>query len=452
MAATPLGESVHGLIERIRSLLKSGLGGDLILHGIVSGYHGAGYLDLQDETDGRLSVSVSFYGRPQVFEPLVAAGFPMQDGLPVMIRGYATLSNQRSQIRFMVTGVVPQYTRSVLKSRRDETNERLRKEGVFDAQEHVRFPLLPRVLGIVTSERGVVFDDVRKALSAARFVFRYTWARSAVQGTEGVREMTNAVRGLGEDPRVDVICLFRGGGSALELDAFNAYELARAICDCRKPVLVAVGHHNDECSAQDVAFRNCHTPSLLGEFLAGRIEGLRQRLTAWSEIASRRLRERHHGTQKDVQLVAGRCRALLSAAVEGRQRDIGRLGELSRVRCGLQVRAARRRTIETARPVPARVRAALKRARNEIARSRGWLPRAMSLLQNAHSRCETLVARLGAVDPVRQLRRGFALVRRADGKILTTVGELDRVPAALLQMQDGIRRVVVRENQPRAGT
>ncbi|MDD2765594.1 MAG: exodeoxyribonuclease VII large subunit, partial [Opitutaceae bacterium] len=287
----PAGESVRGLIERIRAVLKSSLGADLVLHGVVTGFRNSGYFDLQDEKDQRLSVSASYYGREEVLTPLAEAGFPVQDGLPVMLRGYATLSNARAQVRFIITGVVPQYTRSILKSRRDETNERLAKEGVFERQRQLAFPLLPRGLGIVTSERGVVFEDLRRALAAAAFRFDYVWIRCAVQGPEAVRDIPRAITELARHPRVGVICLFRGGGSAMDLDAFNTYEIARSICDCPKPVLCAIGHRNDECSAQDVAFRNCHTPSLLGEFLASRIEGLRQRVTGWVEIVARRMRE-----------------------------------------------------------------------------------------------------------------------------------------------------------------
>ena len=448
LPAVPAGESVRGLVSRIRALLKSSLGTELVLHGIVSGCRGAGYLDLQDEEDGRLSISISYYGNERVFAPLIEAGFPLQDGLPVMLRGYATLSNARSQVRFMVSGVVPQYTRGVLKSHRDETNERLIKEGVFDAQQKVRFPLLPRVLGVVTSDRGVVFEDVAKALSAARTTFQYVWIRCAVQGADAAREMARAVRELDRDPRVDVICLFRGGGSALELDAFNAYELARAICDCRRPVLAAVGHRNDECSAQDAAFKNCHTPSLLGEFLASRIDGLRQRVTDWTESIARRCRERHRGHRQDVQILAGRCREGIGTLVRCQHERILRQYDRVRLQSTSLVRQTRRRILEIAAQVPVRSRAACGRKRAELARTRGWVVRALGFVLGMRSRAEVHLARIIAADPVTQLARGFAIVRRENGTIITRAALLDQVASARLQMQDGMRTISVSQPPP----
>ncbi len=480
----PPSQSVREFIERIRKLLREA-GGGLVLRGVVSGCRGSGFFDLVDEQDARLSISCSYYGNDQVLAPLVDAGFPIQDGLPVMLKGYATLSNARSQVRMVITDVVPQYTRAVLKSKRDETNERLTREGAFAAQSSVRFPLLPRTLGLITSDRGVVFADVAKALSAARFEFRYVWIRCAVQGADAVRDIPRAIAELGAHPQVDVICIFRGGGSALELDAFNSYEIARAICDCPKPVLSAIGHKTDECSAQDVAFRNCHTPSLLGEFLVGRVSGLRQRVEAWTGAIAKRVRQEHTEKAKDVRNVVGLCREHIGALVSRhrsevrlraatvpqlarRLRDarcsqlrlttngmpsalrhvrrhhtaeVQQLGKAIMFRARGRVSGIRKDAIELCSRVPSRGRTLLARTRRNLADSRRWLIAAVAFVRSVRSRVEVMTAQMKANDPEEQLRRGFAILRDGHGRILTSVDAIDREEEMELQMRDGRRKI-----------
>jgi exodeoxyribonuclease VII large subunit len=65
-----------------------------------------------------------------------------------------------------------------------------------------------------------------------------------VQGEQAAPSIVKGIRAL-DDYGVDVIIVGRGGGSIEDLWAFNEESVARAIFECRTPVISAVGHETD---------------------------------------------------------------------------------------------------------------------------------------------------------------------------------------------------------------
>ncbi len=143
--------------------------------------------------------------------------------------------------------------------------ERLRQllaaEGLFDPHLKRPLPFLPNMVGLITGRAGAAEHDVISVATARWPAVRFAVRNTAVQGPSAVAQIVEALRGLDEDPEVDVIVIARGGGSTEDLLPFSDETLCRAIADCRTPVVSAVGHEPDNPLCDLVADLRAATPT-----------------------------------------------------------------------------------------------------------------------------------------------------------------------------------------------
>ncbi len=119
-------------------------------------------------------------------------------------------------------------------------------------------------VGVVTSPTGAAIKDIAN-VSGRRNPFVQTILYPAlVQGEGAAASIVKGIQKL-DAAGVDVIIVGRGGGSIEELWAFNEEAVARAIFECRTPVISAVGHETDFTIADFVADMRAPTPSAAAE-------------------------------------------------------------------------------------------------------------------------------------------------------------------------------------------
>jgi hypothetical protein len=143
-------------------------------------------------------------------------------------------------------------------------------EGLFDAARKRPIPLLPRVVGVVTSEGGAVIHDIRTTL-ARRFPRHVILWPVQVQGEDAARQVAAAIRGFsallvgGPIPRPDVLIVARGGGSVEDLMAFNEEGVVRAAAESSIPLISAIGHETDTTLIDFASDRRAPTPTAAAE-------------------------------------------------------------------------------------------------------------------------------------------------------------------------------------------
>ena len=258
----------------------------------------------------------------------------------------------------------------------DRLKEELRREGLFSDKRKKPLPKHPAAVGVVTSPRGSVVQDILTVTFQRYPIARIAVYPVAVQGKNAPREIVHALQMLNRLDEVDVIILGRGGGAAEDLSAFNDEAAARAVAESRIPIISAVGHETDVSLTDLAADLRASTPSSAAEAAVPDKAALLQELIVSGERLSQAMLERLRSARQKVS-------ELKRALSPARQR--------------LQLRNRAQRVDELARRLEAAVRAALGAER---------------------SRLKSQVAALNALSPLAALERGYSVCFNAENEAM----------------------------------
>ena len=196
-------------------------------------------------------------------------GMKPENGVEVIATGLLSGYGERSEYQLVVERL--EYAGiGALLAKVELLRQRLAAEGLFDEARKRPLPVLPRVIGVVTSEQGAVLHDIRTTI-ARRFPRSILLWPVPVQGEGAAARIAAAIRGFGalpasgRVPRPDVLIVARGGGSVEDLMAFNDEEVVRAAAASPIPLISAVGHETDTTLIDHAADRRAPTPTAAAE-------------------------------------------------------------------------------------------------------------------------------------------------------------------------------------------
>ena len=196
-------------------------------------------------------------------------GLAPENGVEVIATGRVSAYGDRSSYQLIVDRMAYAGAGALL-ARIEMLRVRLAEEGLFDQSRKRPLPLLPAVIGVVTSGSGAVLHDIRTTV-ARRFPRPLLIWPVPVQGEGAAERIAAAIAGFGriepggDIPRPDVLIVARGGGSLEDLMAFNDEAVVRAAADCRIPLISAVGHETDHTLIDLAADRRAPTPTAAAE-------------------------------------------------------------------------------------------------------------------------------------------------------------------------------------------
>jgi exodeoxyribonuclease VII large subunit len=363
-------------------------------------------------------------------------GFTPKSGQHVLVRGRLSLYEARGDYQLIVEHMEEAGV-GALKREFERLKTKLSAEGLFALERKRSLPRFPRRIGVVTSPSGAAIRDILHIL-ARRFppadVLIYP---TPVQGAAAVPAIVAALHLASARAECDVLIVARGGGSLEDLWAFNDERVARAICASSIPVVSGVGHEIDFTIADFVADARAPTPSGAAELVAPDRNACLEALARTAERMSACIR-------REFRAITASCEGLslrLKLAHPGMRllQQVQRLDDLEQ-----RLSGAMRANLHGDRNRVSEAFAHLVQhspdhlVREYRLRHDALAARLEHALKERVSRAEhrlKLAARtLDAVSPLATMTRGFAIVTRADGTVITdadSVGIGDEIEARL---------------------
>lgn len=371
-------------VKQVNSYIKNMFTQDFMLNRIyVKGevsnckYHTSGhiYFSLKDES-GTIAC-VMFAGQRG------GLSFHMREGQQIIVLGSVNVYER--------TGSYQLYAQEIrldgegtLYEKYQMLKQELEEMGMFAPEYKKAIPRYAKRIGVVTAPTGAAVRDIMNISARRNPYVQLLLYPAQVQG-EGAKE--SIVRGIRmlETKNVDVIIVGRGGGSIEDLWAFNDECVARAIFDCQVPVISAVGHETDVTIADYVADLRAPTPSAAAE------------LAVWD--------------YRQLQGYLDECRLRMNRSMTGTIR-INRLRlkeldvRLSYLHPRHKLQDQQQRLIELEEELRTLMRDRVKEARHRLA---------------------IQIEKLNGLSPVRKLNQGFAYVEEADGGVVKSIRQVERV-------------------------
>ena len=397
--------SVVELLTGVQSAVIAAFPGPVWVRGEVSGFkrtnRGAGFFKLVDPEQPENSVEVAARGRvmAEIDHELTSVGVgTLRAGIEVRIEAIVGVRRGSSLVQLSLLRVDPEFIAGRLAVDREEVLRRLKAEGLLDLNVRLPLPLVPLNVGLVTSRGSAAHADFLNHLSGPGYRFRVSTVEATMQGETSPEQVVRGLDRLGRE-QLDVVTIVRGGGSKLDLAAFDSEIVGRQIAAMPVPVVTGIGHETDRSIADEVAAVAEKTPTAAAGWLVARVADYARRIeTARDAIRDESLKSVGRTTSNLNHLAAQ-----LSGSREVLRRQQDQLAHL---------------------------------AVGVAERSREGLKHQSGLVESLGG----LIATMG-LEPT--LRRGFAVVTRPDGSPVREAASLTEGDRVVVQMADGKVRMTV---------
>ena len=269
-------------VTDLNKYIKDKIAGDEVLNNVlVKGeisnykhhYTGHLYFTLKDENSLIKCIMFKGYAANLKFEP--------KDGMKVMVFGTVSVFERDGVYQIYCKAMQEDGMGSLYKAY-EEMKARLEKEGLFDASHKKKIPLMPKCIGVLTSNTGAVIRDIINVSTRRNPNVYIKLLPVPVQGEGAAEKIADAIKIMNEKNLADVIIVARGGGSLEDLWPFNEEVVARAIYDSELPVISAVGHETDFTIADFVADLRAPTPSAAAELAVPNIADIMLKLESYN--------------------------------------------------------------------------------------------------------------------------------------------------------------------------
>ena len=354
-------------------------------------YTGHLYFTLKDENSLIKCIMFKSYAQKLNFEP--------KDGMKVYILGSVSVF-ERDGVYQIYAKVMEEDGLGDLYTKYQKLKEELEKKGLFDQTHKQKIPMMPKVIGVLTSQTGSVIRDIINVSTRRNPSVYIRLLPVPVQGEGAAEKIAEGIEYMNQNQLADVIILARGGGSLEDLWPFNEEIVAHSIYESKIPIISAVGHETDFSISDFVADLRAPTPSAAAELAVPDIYEVKQKINTYQNRLKMAL-------TKKLEIMKLRYDKCMSSSV---------------------FREPTRRIQENYIKIDSYVKQ-LENVINKIKE------------KNKNKYIE-LVSKLDTLSPLKTLTRGYSIIEKK-GKIVKSVTDLQTEDEISIRLKDGEKQAKI---------
>ena len=245
---------------------------EVFLKGEISNFkeHTRGhlYFTLKDENSRINAIMFASNTKKIKFTPV--------DGMKVLVTGKISVFEANGGYQIYVNDMLEDGLGNLYVAY-EQLKKKLEDEGLFKESHKKEIPKIPTKIGVVTAPTGAAIKDIISTIKRRWPLTEIYVFPSLVQGELAKENIVKQIKSA-DSFNLDTIIVGRGGGSIEDLWAFNEEIVARAIYECKTPIISAVGHEIDFTIADFVADLRAPTPTGAAEMAVPQIKDIKNLL------------------------------------------------------------------------------------------------------------------------------------------------------------------------------
>lgn len=368
---------------------------NIIVKGEISNfknhYTGHMYFTLKDENSLIKCIMFKTYAQRLNFMP--------KDGMKVFALGGVSVF-ERDGIYQIYVKAMQEDGIGALYREYEELKKKLEQEGLFSEAHKKKIPVMPKVIGVLSSQTGAVIKDIINVSTRRNPNVYIRLLPVPVQGEGAAQKIAEGIKLMNDNQMADVLILARGGGSLEDLWPFNEEIVAHAIYNSEIPIISAVGHETDFTIADFVADLRAPTPSAAAELAVPDIYEVKQKINQAQNKLKILL-------SKKLEIIKLRYEKCMNSAV---------------FREPLRIIRDKQLTLDSY----------IKQLEKHIQEKK----------QQEKTKYVELVSKLDALSPLKTLTRGYSIIERND-KIIKSVKDLNTGDNIKLKLVDGEKQAEI---------
>ncbi|MDP2042582.1 MAG: exodeoxyribonuclease VII large subunit [Algoriphagus sp.] len=241
-------------------------------------------------------------------------GISLKNGMKVLAQ-VAVTYHPVYGLSLNVKDIDPSFSLGERARLRQETIDRLTREGLIQLNGRFQLPAVVQRIAIISSATAAGYGDFVNQIEKNSYGYKvyHKLFNSLMQGNEAVGSLLLALEKVKSEINglnIEAVVIIRGGGAQLDLDCFDEYRLGAAIANFPLPVFTGIGHERDETVADLVAHTRLKTPTAVAEFILSGFREFEENLIMMLQRLDRSTRQQLREEENKIHHYALRAKSL----------------------------------------------------------------------------------------------------------------------------------------------